>query len=112
MGINDFIYTNYGDNYLRGKLLQIVNTSNALRYKNVFSLKEMKPENILKSCVSNAFTGDISVISDKGNGMISMSNGKYTEITFNEKKKQNALEIISSLTNGEMILNQKKFEIN
>ena len=110
--MNDFIYINYGDNYLRGKLMQIINTSNALRHKNVFSLKEMKADSILKSCVAKAFTGEISVISDQGNGMISMRNGKYTEITFNDKKKQNALEVISSLTNGEMILNQKKIEIN
>jgi len=111
LGVNDFIYLNYGDNYLRGKLMQITSASNAFRYKNAYSLKETKPESILKSCKENAFSGSISVISNEGRGTIAMCNGKYTNVQFNNETN-NALERISSLSDGEMILNQKKFEIN
>jgi len=110
LGINDFIYINYGENYFRGKIYQILNENNAFKF--VISLKEEKPENILKTCQEKAFTGEISIVSEIGNGSISMCNGKYTEIKFNDKNKSNALEDISSLTDGEMIINQKKFEIN
>jgi PleD family two-component response regulator len=112
LGINDFIYSNYGENYFRGKIYQILSTNNAYRFKFVFSLKKENPENILKSCQEKAFTGDILIISQQGKGMISMCNGKYTDIKFNDKKKSIALEVISSLKDGEMIVDQKKFDIN
>lgn len=112
LGINDFIYINYGENYFRGKIYRILNENSLFNFNNVFSLKEEKPGNILKICQKKAFTGEILIVSETGKGSISMCNGKYTEIKFNKENKSNALEVISSLTNGEMIINQKKTKIN
>lgn len=112
IGINDFIYTNYGDNYFRGKLYQVLHESSAFRFRVVFSLKDANPEKILNNCKAKAFTGEISVVSENGSGTISMNNGELTNVKFNDQDESNALAAITSLKEGEMIIKQTKFDFN
>ncbi|NOG44521.1 MAG: response regulator [Calditrichaeota bacterium] len=111
-GINDFIYTNYGNKYFIGKLKNILKNYNNQNLINTYSLEEKSPLHILKSCEKDAFTGNITVISEKGKGLVNMQKGEYKKISFNSKKELSALELISSLTDGEMIVEQHPFQIN
>ncbi len=107
-GIDDFIYMNYGDIYFRGKLTQIIRENNVSSLRHVYSLKEKNIDNLLSTFRKSAFTGEIEVISKSGNGNIFMNNGEYESISFNDINELNALEIISSLTEGEMIIKNFK----
>ncbi len=112
VGINDFIYSNYGPKYFNGKLKNLLNNYNNPNFINIYSLREKKPLHILKSCEKDAFTGNITIISISGRGFINMHKGEYKKISFNNKKELSALELISSLTDGEMIVEQHPFQIN
>ena len=103
-GFDDFIYMNYGDIYFRGKLTQIIRENNVSSLRHVYSLKEKNIDNILSNFRKSSFTGEIEVVSTSGNGNIFMNNGEYESVSFNDNNELNALEIISSLTEGEMII--------
>ena len=45
-------------------------------------------------------------------GFVNMQKGEYKKISFNNKKELTALELISSLTDGQMIVEQHPFQIN
>lgn len=107
-GFDDFIYMNYGDIYFRGKLAQIIRENNVSSLRHVYSLKEKNIDSVLSSFRKNAFTGEIEVVSKNGNGNIFMNNGEYESVTFNNNNEPNALELISSLTEGEMIIKNFK----
>ncbi len=107
-GFDDFIYMNYGDIYFRGKLTQIIRENHVSSIRHVYSLKEKNIDNVLENFKKSLFTGEIEVVTKSGNGNIFMNNGEYESVTFNDNNEPNALEIISSLTEGEMIIKNFK----
>lgn len=107
-GFDDFIYMNFGDIYFRGKLTQIIRENNVSSIRHVYSLKEKNIDNILTGFKKSLFTGEIEVVTKTGNGNIFMNNGEYESVSFNDNNEQNALELISSLTEGEMIIKNFK----
>ncbi len=109
VGMDDFILKKLGLEGVLFKLRKI--KKNDKESILSFSIKKRNALDVMQSCEQKGFTGKIEIESENGNGYIEMKCGQYSQIVFGKLNDADALEALTNLTAGNIIIKQEQIVI-
>jgi DNA-binding response OmpR family regulator len=108
-GMDDFISKKLG---FEGVLLKLRKFKNKNKRSIVsYNINERAILDVIQSCEQKGFTGKIEIKSEKGNGFIEMKSGQYLKIVFGKLKEADALEALTNLNSGNLVIKQEQLVI-
>lgn len=106
-GVDDFIMKNLGVDGIRIKLARISQQTPSSSLIKKYAIEKENIFPILQNCEIKGFTGSIIITSPEGKGKVQMQKGEYIDIAFNELTGADALETLTALTKGEIVIKQE-----
>lgn len=106
-GVDDFVVKNLGVDGIRLKLMRILQQTPSRYLVQKYTIEKKNVLPILQNCEIKGFTGTITITSSEGNGKVQMQKGEFINIAFNELAGADALEALTSLAKGEVVIKQE-----